>query len=231
MSVTIRRALLCVVVLAILGTLVFVITPGGRALLGEGVGWVRAAGMTGKVLAVGLVIVGIPFGLPSLWLAALMGYVFGSALGLLLGIPAVLGGATLAFLVARALFAEDVERLILRRPKWAAINEAVGVGGWKLIALLRLWAPHNMLNLALAATPVRLKDFVIGTLIGSLPNIGLAVLGGSLAPDAAALWSSIQALGGWAVVIVVLGVAGIVGAIWFIRRAAKRAMARLAAQK
>jgi uncharacterized membrane protein YdjX (TVP38/TMEM64 family) len=233
MSTTFRRGLLVLVGVAIVGTLVFVITPGGRHLLGDGVAWLRASGSTGKLIAVGLVILGIPIGLPSLWLAALMGYVFGSFVGLALGIPAVLGGSFLAFLAARALFAEDVERLILRRPKWAAVTEAVGSTGWKLVALLRLWAPHNLLNLTLAATPVRPLDFALGSLIGSMPSVALATLGGALAPNAQALWTSIQALGGWSIVIIVLAVGGIIGALVVIRRAAKRALdrARMAAQK
>lgn len=224
-----RRLALGVILTSVVGALIFVALPIGRELLGDGVAWLRAAGGAGKVAATTLMILGVPFGLPALWLAALLGYLFGFG-GIALALPAMTAGATLAYTVARWVLAEDITRFVSKRPKWRALGEAVEFGGWQLVALLRLWAPHNILNLVLGAARVRSRDFILGTFIGAAPSIALAAIGGALAPNAEQLWNSLQSLGPWAFVLVGLGVAGLVVAMLWIKKAAKRAFDRAQAQ-
>lgn len=224
-----RRVSLVVLGLVVVGALVLVALPGGREAVGDAVGWLRASGASGRAVAVGLVLVGIPLGIPTLWFAALIGYLYGAA-GLAIALPAVVAGATLAFLVARFLLAEDVARLLARRRRFRAVAEGVGDGGARLVALLRLAGPHNLLNLVLAASPLTVGAFALGTAVGSVPSVALATLGGALAPDAAALWNARAALGSsWmaAAAVAAAGAIALAAAFYVTWRATQRALQRL----
>jgi uncharacterized membrane protein YdjX (TVP38/TMEM64 family) len=80
------------------------------------------------------------------------------------------GSATVSFLLGRTLFRGFVERRIASSPRWSAIDRAIGEDGLRLVLLLRLspLAPFNALSSGLGATPVRLRDFVVGTFFGHL---------------------------------------------------------------
>src|SRR5262245_9281988 len=142
-----RRAMLALLGLVIVGAFVIVSVPAGRDALASGVTWLRAAGAAGQALAVAAVVVGIPLGIPTLWFAALLGYVYGLSGGLPTTLAAIFTGAMLAFALVRRLFRAEVERLIVRRGRWRAVVDAVGDGGIPMVALLRIAGPHNMLNL------------------------------------------------------------------------------------
>ena len=222
-----RRILLVALGLLIAGALLLLALPAGRQLLVDAVGWLRGAGASGRAAAVGLAVVGIPLGIPTLWFAALIGYLFGLPVALALSTAAVLTGATVAFAVARWLVRDEVSALVSGRPRWRAVVQAVGDEGVRLVVLLRLAGPHNLLNLVLATSTLRARDFVLGTLIGSIPSVTLATAGGALAPDAGSLWQARERLGwGW-LLLVGLGVAALVTAIWITVRATRRALARL----
>jgi uncharacterized membrane protein YdjX (TVP38/TMEM64 family) len=222
-----RRFLLVALALVIVSALVLLALPAGRAFLGDAVRWLRDAGAVGRVVAIGVVLVAIPLGVPTLWLAALIGYLYGLPVGLPLALGAVVAGAIVAFAIARWLLRDEVRALVAGRPRWRAVVEAVGDEGVRLVILLRLAGPHNLLNLVLAASTVRVRDFAIGTLVGAIPSIAVATAGGALAPDAGSLWEARQQLG-WAwVVLVALGVTALVAAIWMTVRATRRALARI----
>jgi len=222
-----RRFLLIALALLIASALVLLALPAGRAFLADGVGWLRGAGATGRAAAVGLALVGIPLGVPSLWFAALIGYLYGLPVAIALSLAAIVAGATVAFAIARWLLRDEVMDLVAGRPRWRAIIHAVGDEGWRLVVLLRLAGPHNLLNLVLAASTLRARDFVAGTLVGSIPSVALASAGGALAPDAGSLWETGRQLG-WAwLILVVLGVAALGTAIWMTVRATRRALARI----
>jgi uncharacterized membrane protein YdjX (TVP38/TMEM64 family) len=91
---------------------------------------------------------------------------------------------------------------------------------------VRLIGPHNLLNLGLATSTLRLRDFVVGTAIGSAPTIVLATVGGALAPDAASLWKARDAIGLYWVPLVVAGAIAMIAAIVMVRRATLAALAR-----
>lgn len=222
-----RRVLLAALGLLVAGALVLLALPAGRGFLADSVQWLRAAGAAGRAAAIGLALVAIPLGVPTLWFAALIGYLFGLPVALALSLAAVLGGALVGFTIARWLLRDEVQALIARRPRWRAVVEAVGDEGVRLVVLLRLAGPHNLLNLVLAASALRTRDFALGTLVGAIPSVALATAGGALAPDAGSLWEARERLG-WAwLVLVGLGLAALAAAIWMTVRATRRALARI----
>jgi uncharacterized membrane protein YdjX (TVP38/TMEM64 family) len=117
------------------------------------------------------------------------GFVFSLASGLLFGrfagtIVAVLGetcGATLAFLAARFLFAGAVRRLLGARG--ARINAGFARHAFSYLLFLRVVPvfPFFIVNLAPAFTSVRVRTFMLATLLGAVPasfvyaNLGQAL--------------------------------------------------------
>ncbi|MBX3472749.1 MAG: TVP38/TMEM64 family protein, partial [Planctomycetes bacterium] len=79
--------------------------------------------------------------------------------------------ATAAFLLARTAARAAVERAARRHPRFAAVDEAVGEGGWRVVALLRLApvVPFVALNYLLGLTPVRLGPYVLASWAAMLP--------------------------------------------------------------
>ena len=96
-------------------------------------------------------------------------------------------GATAAFLVGRYFARAWVEKQTSGNPKFAAIDEAVGKEGWRIVALTRLSPafPFNLLNYAYGLTKVPLLPFVLASWIAMIPGTIVYVYLGSLAnaPD------------------------------------------------
>jgi uncharacterized membrane protein YdjX (TVP38/TMEM64 family) len=221
-----RRLLLILFVLLLGVGLTTVSLPSGREAIADGVEWLRAAGPTGQIAALGIIAVGVPIGIPALFFGALLGYLYGVAVGLAIALTAIPLAATGTFAMSRWLFRDEVTALVERRPRWRALLRGVGGGGARVVILLRLAGPHNVLNLGLAATPLSLRSFMLGTLIGSAPSLTVATIGGALAPDAAALWENRESLTPATTALLVAGAVAFVLAVLLVRRAAKRALDR-----
>ena len=133
-----------------------------------------------------------PFGIALFALVYALAAVFfvpGSALtigagviyGLGWGFVAVSAGSTLgaagAFLVARYLARDRVERWAAANPRFAAIDEAVGREGWKIVLLTRLSPafPFTLLNYLYGLTRVRFGAYVLASWIRMMPGTVLYV--------------------------------------------------------
>ncbi len=70
--------------------------------------------------------------------------------------------AAAAFLIGRYAARDWVGRKVEGSRRMRAIDEAVGVHGWKLVLLLRLSPvfPYNLLNYALGLTRVRFLPYI-----------------------------------------------------------------------
>jgi len=79
-------------------------------------------------------------------------------------------GATAAFLLARALGREGIERLLGGRLK--GLDAATGQHGFVGLLILRLipLVPFNALNFGAGLTAMRWRDYVLATVIGILPG-------------------------------------------------------------
>ncbi|HEY0783596.1 MAG TPA: TVP38/TMEM64 family protein, partial [Thermoanaerobaculia bacterium] len=118
----------------------------------------------------------VPGSLLTLAGGALFGVVRGAAYSL---IGATLG-ASLAFLVARYLARGAVERRLAKSPRFAALDRAVGEGGFRIVALLRLSPlfPFTLLNYALGLTRVRFLPYLAASL-AMLPGAVLYAYSGT----------------------------------------------------
>lgn len=163
---------------------------------------------------------------------ALLTLVAGAMFGLAKGVPIVFTGAVLgssaAFALGRTVARERVTRWLARDSRAAAVLEAVGREGVKVVLLLRLSpvVPYNLLNYALGVSPLRYRDFAVGS-IGMLPGTVLYTYYGKVVGDVAALAAGTAApRGPEYYVLLVVGLAATLAATVIVTRAAKRGLSQ-----
>lgn len=151
--------------------------------------WVDGLGMWGPVvLGVAYIVACIAF-VPGFILTLGAGALFGVLTGAITISIASTLGATCAFLIARYAARDQVEAWIAAKPRFAAIESAIGQKGWRVILLIRLspLLPFNVLNYALGLTSISLRDYFFASWVGMFPGTLLYVYVGSLLGDLAQL--------------------------------------------
>lgn len=131
----------------------------------------------GSGLALSLVFVLGAFVLfPRTFLCLGVGALFGPA-AILIIVPSTTLGGVLAFLLARYLFAERLQRRLSRRPLLRAIADAVDSEGWRVVALLRLGSPlpSAAQNYLFGVTRIGLWPFAAASFLFTMPQAILYV--------------------------------------------------------
>ncbi|MEM9927765.1 MAG: TVP38/TMEM64 family protein [Cyanobacteria bacterium P01_D01_bin.50] len=155
--------------------------------------WINDQGAVGGIAFILLYIVASVAFLPGSILTLGAGVVFGVFLGSVYVFIGATIGAIAAFLVGRYLARGWVASKIAGNEKFAAVDNAVGREGLKIVLLTRLSPvfPFNLLNYAYGVTGVSLKDYILGT-IGILPGTVMYVYLGSLAGNIATIGTGDQ---------------------------------------
>ncbi len=193
------------------------------------VGWVRAAGIAGVAVYAVAYVAATVLLLPGSALTAGAGFAYGPLWGTLLVSPVSVLAATLAFLLGRSALRGWVARRIETDPRFAAVDEAIGPSGFKIVLLLRLSPlfPFNLLNYGLGLTRVRLRDFVVASFLGMLPGTLLYVYLGSLVTSASALLSGkSRGANPWAQALYWGGLVSTVAVTVLVTRTARKALDR-----
>lgn len=148
--------------------------------------WIRAAGGLGALAFALVFIVATLAFVPASPLTAIAGVLYGPAWGMLLVSPVGVAAAVLAFGVGRSSGRPLVQRRLQRHPRMAALDAAVGHGGFRIVLLLRLASivPFSPLSYALGASRISGRDFVLASWLGLLPATFLYVYLGSLVSSA-----------------------------------------------
>ncbi len=191
--------------------------------------WIRGAGALGVLVYTLAYVLATLLLLPGSILTAGAGFAYGLVWGTLVVSPVSVLAATLAFVLGRTLARNWVSRRMEQHPRFAAINEAIGEGGFKIVSLLRLSPifPFNVLNYALGLTRVRLRDYVIASWLGMLPGTFLYVYLGSLVTNASELLSGRRpSVGAWGQVLYWGGLVATALVTVLITRIARRALNR-----
>jgi uncharacterized membrane protein YdjX (TVP38/TMEM64 family) len=100
-------------------------------------------------------------------------------------------GAAAAFLISRYFARGKIREWIAQRPRYRAVDRAVGEEGWKIVILLRLspLVPYNLMNYFCGMTRVPFPAYLLATFLGTIPvtamyvylgYIGQAVASGSM---------------------------------------------------
>lgn len=154
--------------------------------------WLQALGVWAPAAFVLIDMLVVVLVLPGIVLTMGAGFLFGLLKGTLLVITATTLGGTIAFLIARHLFNERATNYLKRHEKLNVISDEFTPDGWKIVLLTRLipFFPFKLSNYFFGITNFSLTHYVIGTLIGIVPNTMFIVYLGSLTADIATLGRS-----------------------------------------
>ncbi len=158
--------------------------------------------------------------LPVWPITIVIGSIYGIWHGLLVAMPASVGGATAAFVLGRSVLRDWARRRMARWQRLEAISRAVAdQGGW-IVFLLRLSpiVPFNFLNYALSVTDLRLSVYIMSTVLGILPATIVYLYLGSVTA-AVARGTTYNA---WEMTLYVGGFVVTALAIWLVGRAVRR---------
>lgn len=151
--------------------------------LANALNWVDQLGPTGPAIFILLYVAACVFFIPGAALTLGAGAIFGVVRGSIIVSVGSTMGATAAFLIGRYFARDWIARKIRKNEKFAAIDQAVGREGWKIVGLTRLSPafPFSLLNYAYGLTKVSLRDYVLASWIGMMPGTIMYVYLGSLA--------------------------------------------------
>ncbi|MEO8089894.1 MAG: VTT domain-containing protein [Gemmatimonadales bacterium] len=186
---------------------------------------VARMGAWGPVAYVGIYILGAVLLIPGSVFTLAAGAIFGLLRGTVLVLLAATLGAAAAFLVARYLARDYVERRI-GTGSLAKVDRALARQGLRLVFLLRLTpvVPYNLLNYSLGLTQVRFRDFLLGS-AGMVPGSILYVYYGKVIGDVAALAGGAKVphdLAYW--IFIAVGLVATIAVSVLVTRTARRAL-------
>lgn len=165
---------------------------------------------------------------PGAALTLAAGALFGLVAGTLTVSVASTVTAGCAFLIARYGARHKVAALAQRSPRFAAIDQAIGTGGWRIVALLRLSpaVPFSLGNYLYGLTPVSFWPYVLASWAFMLPGTFLYVYIGHLgATGVAAAADQSSAVSVGRIALLVVGLAATVLVTAYVTRLARRALA------
>lgn len=155
------------------------------------------------------------------------GAVFGLVIGTLVVSAASTTTAAVSFLIGRYIARDAVRRRAERSPRFGAIDRAIGQGGWKIIALLRLSpaVPFSLGNYLFGLTSIRFWPYVLTSWLAMLPGTFMYVyLGyaGRAGISAAAGGGASRSPGQWALLAV--GLVATLAVTVYVTRIARKAI-------
>ncbi|XP_057524474.1 uncharacterized protein LOC130804152 isoform X1 [Amaranthus tricolor] len=148
---------------------------------------------------------------PSMWVA---GMTFGYGFGFLLIMPAVIIGVSLPYLVG-SLFHHKIQCWMERYPKKASLIRLAGGGGWldqfQAVALIRISPfPYIIYNYCAYATGVSYGPYILGSVLGMVPDVLVAIYTGILIKTLADASNEKHSLSAQQIVMNVVGFAATV---------------------
>ncbi len=158
--------------------------------------WIENAGPWAFAIVIALMILHNVVPIPAEIIAVCAGMALGPWLGILSVWLGAMGGAVLAFWLARAFGRDWVEaRLPLRhRAKLARATDSLGAGGLLTARLIPLIA-FNLVNYGAGLTRVGWGTYLWTTAIGILPMIALTVFAGAKMPAGLIVWAMVAGVG------------------------------------
>ncbi|MDY7014507.1 MAG: TVP38/TMEM64 family protein [Cyanobacteriota bacterium] len=141
--------------------------------------WLARAGIWAPIIYILLYTVGTLLILPSTPLNLSGGAIFGPWLGMLWTTVAAIIAAVVAFAFTRTAGRDWVAQKFAGR--WEAIDAEMRQGGLFYMFAIRLLPliPYGIVNFAAGLTSIRFRDYLIGTVLGTVPGILPFVMMGS----------------------------------------------------
>jgi uncharacterized membrane protein YdjX (TVP38/TMEM64 family) len=174
-----RRVLLGILVVAFIGGAIYLWRTGGVTAGGIR-RWIDSLGPAAPVLFVGAFVAGGLVGLPGMAFVLGGRLAFGPWWGGVLGFVAGMCAITVPFVVARLLRRQQA---VPWRPKQKLAARAIAMletHPIRAVVLLRLILWFNPpLSYALALTPLRLRDYLLGCALALAPVVAVAMVASS----------------------------------------------------
>ena len=188
--------------------------------------WLSGMGVWGILAFVVLYVVLVLVLVPGWVLTVAGGAVFGLWFGTAAVSVASTSAAALAFLIARYLARHKIENSAKQSPKFKAMDDAIGKGGWKIVAMLRLSPlfPFGVQNYFYGLTAVRFWPYVLASWIAMLPGTFLYVYLGYLGGVGANKTSGSASV--WVWVLRIAGLLATVAVTVYVTILAKRALGK-----
>jgi uncharacterized membrane protein YdjX (TVP38/TMEM64 family) len=165
---------------------------------------------------------------PGVILTLAAGALFGSMIGTATVSISSVSGAAIAFLIARHLARERVERRLSDNRRFAAIDRAIGEQGWKIVGLLRLSPamPFSLSNYLYGLTAVPFWPYVGVSAIAMLPATFLYVYLGDLSAKGveAAVGAQTGSASGFEWTLRIVGLVATVAVTLYVTKIARRAI-------
>ena len=161
-----------IVVLVIVGLSVLSAILPVKQWIREFIGWVQGLGPIGVVVFIIAYALATVLFLPGWIFTVSAGLIYGVFAGTAIALTGAVIGASLAFLVARYLLRQNIEETTKKNPRFAAIDQAIGKNGWKIVGLLRLspLIPFNLSNYFYGITSITFAAYVLVSAIGMIPG-------------------------------------------------------------
>jgi len=190
------------------------------------VSWVEGRGPLAPIAFAGIYFLATMLLLPAWPLSVAAGALFGLFMGSAVVIAGATAGAAGAFILTRCFARAAVERKLKHYPRFAAVDRAVGKGGWRIVLLLRLSPafPFTLQNYLYGLTAIRFWPCMLATAAGIVPGVFLYVYFG-VAGRAGLRAASGEIDGGWAqTTLLVVGLIATVVVTVYITRLARDAI-------
>ncbi|MBC6477185.1 MAG: TVP38/TMEM64 family protein [Hormoscilla sp. GM7CHS1pb] len=141
--------------------------------------YIEKAGIWSPIIYIVLYTIATLFVLPSTPLNMSGGAIFGFWLGTLWTLIAAVMAAVIAFVFTRTVGREFIANKLAGR--WEQIDIEVAQGGLFYIFAIRLQAiiPYAIVNFAAGLTSISFRDYLLGTILGTVPGILPFVMMGS----------------------------------------------------
>src|SRR5437868_542706 len=194
----------------------------------EFIGWVQQLGAIGVVVFIIAYAIATVLFLPGWIFTVSAGLIYGVFGGTLVALTGAVIGASLAFLVARYLLRRNIEEMTKKNPRFAAIDQAIGKNGWKIVGLLRLspLIPFNLSNYFYGITSVTFGAYVLVSAVGMIPGTLLYAYLGAIGQ--AGVSGGATARSNWQYVLLGVGLIATIAVTIFVSRIAKKALKKSA---
>ncbi len=160
--------------------------------------WVASFGSIAPLVYIGLYLVSTVFFLPGSPVTVLAGFVFGPLWGVFYASLASIISVSVAFLIARYVARDLVERWVKGNAQFRKIDEQVEEQGWRILMFTRLVPifPFNLQNYAYGLTSIRFFTYVLVSAIFMFPGtVVLVQLGGAFVSGEGDIWKTLLYLG------------------------------------
>ena len=188
---------------------------------------VDSLGTAGYVAFIAAYILAALLFVPGSALTLAAGALFGLGRGTITVSIAATTAAALAFLIARHLARDKVAKQASRSPRFLAMDRAIGQGGWRIIALLRLSPaiPFSLGNYMFGLTGIRFLPYVLASWAFMLPGTFLYVYLGHAAGQAVEAAAGSSTTGNTAqTVFLIVGLLATVAVTVYVTKLARRAI-------